>query len=42
MAIATERCGYSDALDLHFFKNLIRSVAIATERRGYSDGKAWL
>ena len=42
MAIATERRGYSDVLDLHFFKNLIQSVAIATERRGYSDGKAWI
>ena len=42
MAIATDRRGYSDALDLHFFKNLIQSMAIAKERHGYSDGKAWL
>ena len=37
MPIATERSGYSDVLDLHLKKNLIRSVAIATKRRGYSD-----
>ena len=42
MAIAKERRGFSDVLDLHFLKHPIRCVAIVTEMRGFSDGNAWL